>query len=331
MKTVICSDLHCGVHKDSDIFLNQAETLFKNIYDTCLRENINNIIIAGDLFHERKSLNVDTICKVTKMINDLSPINVIILLGNHDTYYKNILWPYSPYIFNTMPHVKIIDKPTIIDNITFLPWSTGHYDMQEYNTPIIIGHFEIDGFPATCTDLFRGGQFSKDFEKFELVISGHFHVPSRKDNILYCGSPYHITMGDRGSKCGYYILENTDIKFIENKYYAKYVRITSEDNATKEQIEGNIVEISYVKDYGTLGNIRRMEKIQSMNPLRLSSNFTNISITENMQAEEDLNIASKSNKDILKEYLNVVHFPENIKKNTLVGILDKLLDELNVQ
>jgi hypothetical protein len=331
MKTIVFADTHCGVHKDSIIFLNQTEVLFKNIYDKCIRENINNIIIAGDLFHERKSLNVDTICRVTKMINDLNPINVFILLGNHDTYYKNIIWPYSPYIFNNMSHVKIIDKPTIIDNITFLPWSTNHYNVQEYNTPVIVGHFEIDGFPATCTDLFRGGQCSKEFEKFELVISGHFHIPCRKGNILYCGSPYHITMADRGSICGYYVLDNTDITFIENKDFAKYIRITSEDVVTKEQIEGNIVEISYIKDYGTLGNIRRMEKIQSMNPLRLSSNFTNISITQNMQADEDLNIANKSNKDILKDYLNVAHFPNHIKKSVLIGVLDKLLGELNVQ
>lgn len=328
MRAVVVSDLHVGVHKDQEPWLSQSVDLFRSIHDTCIRESIDTIIIPGDFFHERKLLNVQTICRAMEMLANLSPLRVILLLGNHDMYYKNLSYPYSPFVFGAYPNVQIIDEPTIIDNITFLPWSTKPYKLTEYNTPILIGHFEIDGFPATCTDMFQGGYTSKDFSHFDLVISGHFHIPCRRGNILYCGSPFQLTFSDRGSKCGYYILDNTNITLIENPTYAKYLRITTNDSVTKEQVEGNIVELSFMKDYGSLGNIRRMEYIQSLNPLRLSTNFTNISICDTITQSESIQNVSKSNKEILKEYIDTISVPKHIKKSALHNIVDRLLKEI---
>jgi len=328
LKAIFLSDIHIGIHKNSDIWLNQSINLFHTIHDKCVKENISNIFILGDLFHERKTLNIQTMCIVMEMMNELKNLNVYLLLGNHDTYYKNITWPYSPYLFEKMNHVKIIDRPTIVENITFLPWSTSPYDLSKYDTPILAGHFEIDGFPATCTDLFKGGRSSKDFEKFEIVLSGHFHIPCKKGNILYCGSPFHLTMSDRGSKCGYYILDDKNITFVENTEYAKYLRITTEDKVTKKQIEGNIVDLLYTKDYGSLGNVRKLEYIQSMNPLRVSSNFTNALNYNNVETSKEMDISSKSNEDILREYINVISIPKHIKKNALNSIIERFIKEI---
>lgn len=329
MKAVVLSDIHIGVHKDSEPWLSQTRSLFNNIADTCIRESINTIIVAGDMFHERKFLNIQTMCRTMEIMLGLHQFRFLLLVGNHDTYYKHIVWPHSLFIFNELPNVQIISEPTVIEDLLFLPWSTKPYSFSDYKEKIVVGHFEIDGFPATCSDNFVGGYKTKDFTQFDLVISGHFHVPCRRTNILYCGSPFHLTASDRGSKCGYYILNGSDIHQIENPDYARFIRITTEDKVTRELIEGNIVELLYTKDYGSLGNVRRMEYIQSLNPMRLTTNFTNVSICQmDPQKQDQVEIITKSNRDILKEYIDTIHVPKHIRKAVLNGIVDKLLKEI---
>ena len=119
-----------------------------------------------------------------------------------------------------------------------------------------------------------------------------------------------------------------NITFVENTEYAKYLRITTEDKVTKKQIEGNIVDLLYTKDYGSLGNVRKLEYIQSMNPLRVSSNFTNALNYNNVETSKEMDISSKSNEDILREYINVISIPKHIKKNALNSIIERFIKEI---
>lgn len=325
-KFIVVSDLHIGIHKDDEIWLRQTESLFDQIRDTAVKKNIDNIIIAGDFFHERKTVNVATMYRAYNILKSLSDFHIIILIGNHDTYYKNQIDPNSLYVFSDLSNVQIIDELTVIDDAAFLPWTTEKVNITEIRQKYLISHIEIDGFPATYKSNFFGGYDKNDFQHFEKVISGHFHIPSNRGNILYCGAPFHLTFSDKGSTSGYYIFDKGKIRFVENQDYAKYVRVTTEDAVDRKMIEGNMVSMNFVKDYGILGNNRKIEHMQSLNPLRLFPDFTNISVhTDISSTQEDL-APVKSVKEILHDYVSNIELPPHINGTTLLSIMEKMME-----
>ena len=99
MKCIITADIHAGVHKDDEIWLRQTESLFNQIHDTAIKENIKDIVVLGDLFHDRKVVNIATLNRTYNMLKSLNMFNIILLLGNHDTYHKHHKHPNAPVIF----------------------------------------------------------------------------------------------------------------------------------------------------------------------------------------------------------------------------------------
>ena len=326
MKCIITADIHAGVHKDDEIWLRQTESLFNQIHDTAIKENIKDIVVLGDLFHDRKVVNIATLNRTYNMLKSLNMFNIILLLGNHDTYHKHHKHPNAPVIFESLSHVNIIDELEIIENVAFLPWTTEKVDISAITQPFLFTHIEIDGFPITYKSNFFGGYSKNVFDHFKKVISGHLHIPSNKGNILYCGAPFHLTFSDKGSTCGYYIFDNGKIRFIENSDYSRYVRVTTEDKVDRKMIEGNMVSMNFVKDYGILGNNRKIEYMQSLNPLRLFPDFTNISVSSDVSSSSEELGPVKSVKDILKDYVSNIELPSHINGTTLLSIMEKMME-----
>ena len=67
---------------------------------------------------------------------------------------------------------------------------------------------------------FDGGMNPKIFDRYEKVLSGHFHCRQEKDNIYYLGTQYQITFADLEERKGFHVLdtETRDIEFVENPY-----------------------------------------------------------------------------------------------------------------
>jgi hypothetical protein len=58
------------------------------------------------------------------------------------------------------------------------------------------------------------------FQRYEKVLSGHFHCKQDKDNIYYLGTQYQITFADLDDPKGFHILdtETRELEFIENPF-----------------------------------------------------------------------------------------------------------------
>lgn len=332
MKSIIVADPHIGAHKNDKIWIKQAEFLFDQIHDTCTRENIKQVIVVGDWFDSRLSVDVSTLCTSYEILSKLSDLDIILLLGNHDQYYKNLPYPNSLTVFESLPHVRLISEPTEIENVIFLPWSLQKYDLTQYNKPFVIGHFDISDFFVADEDSKKNRYKKEEFEKFMFVITGHFHTPSQKGNIMYCGAPYHLSFSEEGAKMGYYIFDDQAdnfVRFIENERYAKYIRISTEDALEPTMIEGNIVRLIYSKDYGTQGNNEKLEKVQSLHPLKLDTDFSNISINtedENEETSENSVMESINTKEIFVNYIKTITLPEHLEYNTLIHVIDNIME-----
>jgi len=81
-----------------------------------------------------------------------------------------------------------------------------------------MGHFEIGGFEMHRGAICDTGLEVTVFDKFDMVLSGHFHTRSQKQNITYVGTPYEMTWADHSDIKGFHILDtNTrELEFIEN-------------------------------------------------------------------------------------------------------------------
>jgi len=237
---IIVGDPHFGIKSFSFSFFDNQLLIWEEICKTSNKLNAP-IISTGDLFDNRIIIDINFFNYfIEKFIGLLKKYNVTFynILGNHDIYYKstrkvNLI----KYLSNFYDKFYNIEKVTNIDNLTLVPWIINKDDIpQDYND-IVIGHFEfknIDKYIKGTLDI-------NTFSKAKLVISGHYHNYSKKDNIIYVGTPYQLTWSDFNQKKGYYILDNKnyELKFIENNKSKKFIKIIyNEENKYHLKIEG---------------------------------------------------------------------------------------------
>jgi DNA repair exonuclease SbcCD nuclease subunit len=289
---VIVTDTHLGVSKDSPIWHKVTIDLFKDILDTCLKKNIKRIIHLGDWFDNRKALGVRTLStslSIAQMIRE-SNVELEVVLGNHDMFYKNQVRPNSLEIFSLYDNVTIHEEVNqFMDGIFIVPWLSSIDDIGRSAT--LFGHFEINGFDFGNGRICNSKKLSKSrFKEFKQVISGHFHKPQVEDNITYVGAPFQTTFNDIEQIRGYNIY-NGELKFIEFTNSPKFKYLKSSDvldeNFDKRDITGNIVKIIYTKDHGNVDNDKVMNNVQIHKPLQLHTNLSKIIIDDENETIED--------------------------------------------
>lgn len=233
MKIALVTDLHFGARGDSI----QFDAYFKKFYDetffpTLVERGIKTIFDLGDTFDRRKYINYNSLksCKeyFFDKARDLS-IDIHMIPGNHDTYFKNTNEVNSPnLLLREYDNVYLYEKPTEVTmgktKILLLPWiCTDNYEgtmdvVRNTGAKVCFGHFEFSGY-----QMYRGtpnphGMDAGIFSSFDLVISGHFHHRHSRGNITYMGNPYEITWSDFDDPRGFAIFncDNQEIEYVDN-------------------------------------------------------------------------------------------------------------------
>lgn len=232
MKAAILTDTHFGARNDS----SQFDIYFKKFYDDIFfthleKTEIKTVIHMGDVFDRRKYINFSILKSCKQYFFDrLKEMNIdmLVIPGNHDTYYKNTNEVNSlDLLLREYDNIEIIEnaQQRIIGNKTFsfIPWiCADNYTecVSVINKPadVCIGHFELQGF-----DMFKGikndaGMSPNMLSHIPLVLTGHFHHRSAKDNVYYLGSPYGFVWSDFDDPRGFHILDipTSELSFIQN-------------------------------------------------------------------------------------------------------------------
>jgi DNA repair exonuclease SbcCD nuclease subunit len=263
MKVAIITDTHWGARNDSLAFIEFYRKFYEYFFKTLDEHKIDTVLMLGDTFDRRKYTNHATI-KASKDIyfEELykRDIKTYILVGNHDTFYKNtnevntidlMLGEYTNLVTISKPKTLEIDSVPI----SFIPWicADNYADsMNELSTTraeICMGHLEIQGF-----EMYRGQEchegFSMDtFKRFDTVFSGHYHHRSTKGNITYLGTPYELTWQDYNDPKGFHFfdLHTRQLEFFQNPY-TMFVRLEYNDK-NQEPIDLDALDLkdTYVK------------------------------------------------------------------------------------
>jgi len=251
MKICILGDTHFGARGDSLDF----HTYFKRFYDEVffpylLKYRVNTIFQLGDLFDRRKFINFNSLYQAKKYFFDVCQqhkIEVYALVGNHDIAYKNTLEVNSPsLLLRDYENVHIIEDFYTNEfhgvSMDFIPWLCDENEasilqkMKDSKSQICFGHFEIAGFEMDKGVICDVGIDKSILNKYDIVLSGHFHHKSTKDNITYVGTPYEMTWADYKDNKGFHIFDTTnrELEFVPNPY-DMFVKIYYDD--TKQDFD----------------------------------------------------------------------------------------------
>ena len=319
----IFSDPHYGVHRNSEIWHKIALKHAKWAAEQFKKNDIEDIIIPGDIFHDRNDIAVNTLHVVTDIFDVLRDFNIIITVGNHDAYYRDNSSVNSVSILRGWSNITVVDKLAIENlqgkKIAFCPWGQDINEVPKCD--LIIGHFEINSFKMNSFKVCTNGLKSSDLtDRAPLTITGHFHHREERKykdgTILYVGSPYQEDWGDFGTTKGLYILDLADLsyKFIENNISPRYMRLQYTElsgnvytpETLKAVVEGNIVKfvVDRVVDPNVLETVVR--KLVAIKPVEFTMEHD---VTE----QSKINIEEAANKEFnisveksIEEFVNLM-------------------------
>jgi len=298
MKIAVLNDTHVGVRNSSEIFLNNSREFFENIFfPECEKQEIKQIVHLGDFYDNRKMINVKAINHSRKhFLNELRKrgMTMDIIPGNHDTYYKNTndLNTLKECLGHYMNEINIVMEPTVMEygslKIALIPWiCQDNYEqsmnfIKECKADWCGAHLELNGFDFMKGVESHGGMDHKLFKKFEQVLTGHFHVSSRRDNVWYLGSQSEFFWSDAGDKKYFHIIdtETRNIERIHNPHtlFEKIVYKDDEidyNSYNVNNLDKKFVKVVVVNKTDNFVFDRFIDKIQSKDiyDLKITENF----------------------------------------------------------
>ncbi|MDP7368469.1 MAG: metallophosphoesterase [Candidatus Pacebacteria bacterium] len=260
MKIALLSDSHFGARNDNLNFNEYFYKFYENIFFPTLKERgISTCIHMGDVVDRRKYINFriafDFRSRFVSQFKKFG-IDLHVIIGNHDTYYKNTSEINSMDELVGRDRVWIYSEPQVVEfddtPILFMPWinannySTAVKFLNTPNTDLLMGHLEINGFQMHRGQYSDSGYEKELFRKFDTVLSGHFHHKSDDGQIYYLGSPYEMTWSDYDSPKGFHIFDTgtRELERIVNPY-TLFEKIYYDDS---ESSFGDKYDMSSFKD-----------------------------------------------------------------------------------
>ena len=194
-----------------------------------------------------------------------------------------------------------------------MPWiNNSNYDeaMHYANNSacqVCMGHLELKGFEMYKGAVIDAGLPHGTFKNFDMVMSGHFHHKSSKDNIHYLGAPYEMTWSDYNDDRGFHIFdtETRELTYFKNPY-TMFNKVFYDDLEGEKVLEQSFDHLTntYVKvivknkDNPYLFDIF-IDKLNAANPAHaqvVEDNFhLDIDVDENIidEAEDTITIINK--------------------------------------
>ena len=221
MKIALLNDTHFGCRNDSPAFMEYQNRFYNEVFFPYIEENnISTLIHLGDVVDRRKFINHNTAhnfkLKFWDKLDELN-IDTHIIIGNHDTYYKNTNEVNAMQNLNICSNAKVYTNSTTVEfdglPILFVPWICDNnmedslFQIDKTQAQVLMGHLEIKGFEMHKGVINDHGLEANVFKKFDKVMSGHFHKKSDDGHIYYLGTQYEIMWSDWNDPKGFHIFD----------------------------------------------------------------------------------------------------------------------------
>ena len=345
MKIAILNDTHCGIRNSSEIFLNNSEEFYNNVFfPECEKHGIKQIVHLGDYYDHRKFINFKALNQNRRVFLDQlrkRGMSMDIILGNHDVYYKNTneLNSLKECLGHYMNEVHIITEPKVMQydslKMGLVPWiCQDNYDLcmnfiRDCKADWIGSHLELNGFEVMRGLTNKHGMDPKLFSRFEMVLSGHYHCSSKKDNIWYLGSQMEFFWSDAHDPKYFHILdtETREMTKIRNPH-TLFEKILYNDeeidyNNYNKDLTNKFVKVIVVNKTDPFIFDRFIDNIQNQKiyELKIAENFNEF-IGANV---EDENMSFEDTAEIVDTYIDAVD--TDLDKNKIKVEMRQLMTE----
>lgn len=324
----IITDTHFGANNSNNMFLRYQDKYFENLVQTLTELGVTDLFHAGDLYDVRKSINFKTLRQSASFFRErmlAAPFNVHIVVGNHDSYSKNTLKINAPNELLGWTDFKIYQEPEEIEidgrRIAVIPWICHDNEqrcvqlIEDTYADVCIGHFDIAGFGMSKEIINKVGLSRSIFKKFVRTFSGHFHLPSEQDNIIYVGSPYQLSWSDYGDtkRVILYDTKTDSIRSLENEesifekiYYKDGIEV--EDGVYNDKI----LKIYTDESHDSYKFDLFVKRIQEQNPY-------SVSVIDGVKSSDVVSDIADMNKDTMEflvECIDALDIPAPDKDET---------------
>ena len=161
MKVALITDTHYGFKKGNqdyhDYFLKFYNEVF---FPTLKKKKIKHVIHLGDVFDIRRNIDFWSLDWARKNIfNPLQDMGVTVdmMVGNHDSFYKNTLEINSlECLLQEYANLRVYTGPSEVTvggrKMVYLPWICDQNEeqtvnlMKETEAEVVLGHLEMEGF-----------------------------------------------------------------------------------------------------------------------------------------------------------------------------------------
>lgn len=347
MKIAILCDTHAGIKNGSELFMDYVERFYSTVFfPYCQEHNIKTIIHLGDYFDHRKYVNYRVLSRDRSMFIDRlreNDMHMHIFPGNHDIYWNNTSELCSlTEELTRYKEISVHVKPSVVDfdgtPIALLPWinASNHAEsidfIQNARSPILMGHLELAGFPIIHGgNIISHGMNHAEFARYEMVLSGHYHTKSIKDNVHYLGTQFEMTWADVNDPKYFHVFdtETRELVAIRNPHKL-YHKVYYDDSKDEVVIPAEIksakgcyikVVVAHKKDPYTFDKF--LDIIQAIEPydLKIVESFNEF----NSNSIDDNNLAMQDTGTLINSYIDTLETA--LEKNKLKTIMHSLYVE----
>ena len=336
MKVAIITDTHYGARKGSKLFHDYFELFYKNVFFPTLKEQgITTVIHMGDAFDSRKSIDYQSLEWSKRVVFEpLKKYQVHMIVGNHDSYYKNTNNTNSPQLLlKDYPNIQTYSSPTEIKvgnlDVLLLPWicmENEEYSMKmikKSKAKVAMGHLELQGFRVNRQIVMDHGLEANIFKNFSKVFSGHYHTRSNNANIFYLGNPYEMFWNDVNDTRGFHIFDTETLTHepVNNPhklFYNIYYEDTNYQTFDTREFENKIVRV-------IVRNKSDTKKFEKFIDKLYSSGVAELKVVENFVIQESEDFEAFESEDtisILNRYI------EEAEINLDKSIIQKMIQEI---
>ena len=221
MKLALITDTHFGARNDNSNFNEYFFEFYEKQFFPYLKEHdITDVIHLGDVMDRRKYVSY-RIAKDfrERFINQFENINFHMLVGNHDTFYKNTnaVNSLQELVDGRYENITVYEEATEVEfdgcKILFVPWinadNMSHTTnlLKKSDAQVCMGHLELNGFEMQKGMYMDHGWDKQEFKRFDMVLSGHYHHKSDDGQVFYLGTPYQIYWNDWNDPKGFHVFD----------------------------------------------------------------------------------------------------------------------------
>ena len=249
MKIALITDTHFGARNDNLAFNEYFYQFWENTFFPYIEEHgIDTVIHLGDVMDRRKFVSYkiakDFRERFIQKFVDMG-VTLHMLVGNHDTFYKNTndVNSLSELVEGRYPSIFVYPEPTTVEfdgtPLCFIPWicADNYADtmnhIKQTKAQVAFGHLEINGFEMHAGHLAENGYDKGFLKKFDTVFSGHFHKKSDDGHVYYLGNTYQMIWGDDNCPKGFHVFD-TDTRELDRivNPYTIFKKVYYDDTTT---------------------------------------------------------------------------------------------------